>query len=264
MPARSNGVVPKYFDFECRVKGAKYRRVLGRWPGVSLQDARRIASNYRNKINQGIDPFKLEAERASAKAAAQAVANAEMDFGGLVDRYFHDHAIPGQKADSSIAADRRNLRNHIPADWYARKLSNFERSDFENLRSHIRGNAETKIVRGRERSVGGPIIANRVMALLSKMMNLAIAWGALKGANPAKGIGKFKEHQRTDIFTDDELTRLDLELAKEPLPWQRYLGLVLNTATRKSECLKARWENVDLKENVVTIPHVSAGRIIRS
>jgi integrase len=91
------------------------------------------------------------------------------------------------------------------------------------------------------------------------MMNLTIGWGQVDGINPVSGIGKFKGHQRTDVFTDDELTRLDAELAKEALPRQRDFGLILNTATRESECQNARWENVALKKNIVTISRVERG-----
>jgi hypothetical protein len=259
MPTRKDGTVQKYFDFECRVNGAKYRRTLGRWPGLSLQEAQRLAAGYRSQIDQDIDPFKAQAERAAAEAIAKSTADAEMDLAGLIDRYFRDHAIPGQKAASSIEADRRNARNHIPPDWYARKLSSFVPADFENLRAHIRGNAETKAVRGRERPVGGPIMANRVIALLKTMFNLAAKWGELKGGNPAARIDKYKERRRTFVYSNDDLARLDVELAKEDLPWQRYFGLVLSTATRKSEWLQARWDGLDLVENIVTINHVKRG-----
>ena len=91
------------------------------------------------------------------------------------------------------------------------------------------------------------------------MFNLAVNWGMVKGSNPVRGLDKFKERRRTVPYSDDELARLDKALAQEPLPWQQYFGLVLECATRKSEWLQARWENVDLKENIVTIPRTKRG-----
>src|SRR5229473_5189951 len=190
----------KSFVFEGRVKGTKYRRPVGVWPEISLIEARQRVHDIRREINRGVDPFKAADEAAAA-------VHAEATFSGLAEEYFKSHAIPGQKAESSITADRRNLANHIPKEWYARRLSTFAREDFENLRHGIRGGDATKEVRGRVRQTGGPIIANRVIALLKTMMNLAIKRGMLRGGNPVAGMDKFKERRRMIAYTSDELSR---------------------------------------------------------
>jgi hypothetical protein len=57
--------------------------------------------------------------------------------------------------------------------------------------------------------------ANRVLALLSKMFNLAIPWG-WRTDNPVKGLRRYEEEKRHRWLQDDELQRLCSVLDKHP------------------------------------------------
>jgi len=48
------------FVFVGRVHGKKYSVTLGKWPRMSLQEARQRVNNYRREILRGVDPFKQE------------------------------------------------------------------------------------------------------------------------------------------------------------------------------------------------------------
>jgi hypothetical protein len=159
------------FVFVGRVHGKKYSVTLGKWPRMSLQEARQRVNDYRREIVRGVDPFKLEETALPEEQAARDLADAEMTFGGLCDEYVARH---GQihKAASSVAADRRNLANHIPENWHGRKLSNFQPKDFLDLHYAITKGGGKKVVRGRSRRLGGPIIANRIIALLRSMFSV--------------------------------------------------------------------------------------------
>ena len=97
---------------------------------------------------------------------------------------------------SSVAADRRNLANHIPEKWYVSKLSSFQPKDFLDLHYPITKGGATKEVRGRSRQLGGPIIANRIIALLRNMFARAIKWGHLNSANPLAVVGPEDKESR--------------------------------------------------------------------
>ena len=54
-----------------------------------------------------------------------------------------------------------------------------------------------------------PYQANRVLALVSKMMNLAEKWGLRSdGSNPCRHVEKYKEAKRERFLSAEELTRL--------------------------------------------------------
>src|SRR4029450_11899760 len=59
-----------------------------------------------------------------------------------------------------------------------------------------------------------PYQANRALGVLSKMMNLAEAWGLrLDGSNPVRHVKKYREDKRERYLTKEELQRLGAALA---------------------------------------------------
>src|ERR1039457_3670353 len=213
----------KAFVWEGRCGTAKYRRTLGAYPALSLESARKAAVEINSAIGRGRDPF---AEEETASAAA----NAELTFGDLEREFFERYATPLRKAAGTIRNYRNDLRNHVPADWRRRKLSSFTRDEIARFH-HAVGKAGTKRVNERERSSGGRRAANRTVAVLRCMFNLAIRWGLLKGANPAQRVDFFPEHGRKRYFNADELRRLSDSLAQEPEHWRAFFALTLMLGT---------------------------------
>ena len=108
---------------------------------------------------------------------------------------------------------------------------------------------------------GGKIAANRAMALLRAMFNLAIEWGLFSGANPATAAKAFPEVKRERFLNADELARVNQALIDEPDDhWRAYFPLLLMLGTRRSELLSARWADIDLKERTWRLPMTKAGR----
>ncbi len=223
----------KSFVFEARIGGAKYQRAIGTWPTMSLDAARARTSELNALIEAGRDPF--EEERLGTEAERQAAA-AEKTFADLEAEYIRCH-LP-KKAAHSALNDRCNLTNHIPAKWRARALKDFTSEDVRLLHHTIREGG-VHLVNGRERRTGGPYSANRVVALLRKMFNLARKWGYLKGQNPAAEIELFREERRERFYSADEISRLSAALEQEVPPFRSYFALTLMTGTRKGEWLGA-------------------------
>lgn len=96
------------------------------------------------------------------------------------------------------------------------------------------------------------------------MFELARRWAFLPetAANPARGIDKFKEHKRDRWVTPEELPKLAAAIAREPNLYIRAaLWLYLLTGVRKTELLKARWDDVDFVRCALRLPETKAGRI---
>ena len=78
----------------------------------------------------------------------------------------------------------------------SRKVKDVTRADIDRVKLDIRDGESARRLparpRGRRRIRGGKGIANRVLALLSKMFACAVDWG-LRADNPALGIKKFPE-----------------------------------------------------------------------
>jgi integrase len=99
-----------------------------------------------------------------------------------------------------------------------------------------------------------PYLANRVLALLSKMFNLATDWGWIE-ANPCHGISRFHEDQRERWLQPEELRRLTEALrGYHDQNAANALRLLLLTGSRKTEVLSAEWSMFDLARGLWTKP----------
>jgi integrase len=119
--------------------------------------------------------------------------------------------------------DQRRIVQHLLPAWANRKLDSITRADVAALHSRIG-----------ERH---PYEANRTVALLGKMFELARRWGFLpeNAANPARGIDKFKEQKRDRWVTPEELPRLATVIAQYPNLYVRAaLWLYLLTGVRRN------------------------------
>ena len=61
------------------------------------------------------------------------------------------------------------------------------------------------------------------------------------------------EEEKTDIFTDEDLTALFTALAGEPLQYQVLVHLALNTSCRRGELVGLKWSDIDFKAGIITI-----------
>jgi integrase len=101
---------------------------------------------------------------------------------------------------------------------------------------------------------GTPYLANRAVAVLSKMFNFAIKlkW---RTDNPAKGIERNQEVKRDRYLSTDELARLSEALTKcVDRQAANIIRLLLLTGARRGEVLGMRWAHLDLTNGVWTKP----------
>jgi integrase len=223
----------KSFIFEARIKGRPRRLTIGPWPDLNLVMARERAMEIRTAIARGEDP-----------ATDATESRQELTFGKLVLIYMERHAKPHKR---SAWQDENTIRRYVPAGWGNRKLSDISRSDIARLHAKV-GDSN------------GRYVANRLLALLRVMFNLARTWELFKGDNPTLGIKQFKEEKRQRFLNADELQRINSALLQESdWRWQAYFPLALMLGTRRSELLSMRWCDVSLDQQTWRIPLTKQG-----
>lgn len=239
----------KAWVWEGRVRGRVRRITLGHHPAFPLARARTKALAMAAAVADGKDP-----------AAERARERGELTFGAFAQTYLERHATPHKR---SVDEDKRMLRDvlpqkkeedkehepaPIPATWKHRRLSDI---------SH----AEVTQLHGRLQRDRGLYTANRVLALLRTMFNLAERWGTLIAENPASGVRMFREEKRDRFLNPDELKRTLAAIEREAdWRWKAYFKLSLLLGPRRSELLSARWVDIDLQMCTWRIPTTKAGR----
>ena len=159
------------------------------------------------------------------------------------------HGAPWQ-CQKSGRDDQRRIHQHLLPIWSNLKARAIKRADVASLHAKIGKTA--------------PYEANRTLALLSKMFELARRWGFVPDghANPARDLDRFKEQKRDRWVTPEELPRIAQAINEEPNQSARFaLWLYLLTGARKSELLQAQWEHIDWTRNELKLPDTKAGRV---
>jgi integrase len=225
---KPSGVRSYVVQYRNRLTGASKRMTIGQHgPLLSFEQAKRQARTILTDAMRGLDP--AEAQRSAR--GAPTVRN-------LADDYVERHAVPN-KRPKGIKDDRAMLEKVVLPKLGKRKVAEITRRDIEAL--HIT-------------YVDRPYRANRVLALLSKMFNLAIEWG-WRLDNPARGVKRFQEEKRDRWLSDQELERLWSVLENHPnRRAANAIQLQLLTGARLGEVLSARREAFDLERGVWTKP----------
>lgn len=150
----------------------------------------------------------------------------------------------------SWRVDERIARQHLSPTFGARELADIQRHEVEDWLHRLS-----------EKGLA-PATCNRILAVFKTICSLAEMRGALPaGQSPCAGVSPFKiSIQRERYLTRDEARRLMRELEKSDSPEAFALRLLLLTGARKSEILKARWENIRLDLRLLIVPLSKSGK----
>ena len=101
-----------------------------------------------------------------------------------------------------------------------------------------------------------PIRANRMLAVLRHMLNLAATeWDMRNGVNPASGIRRNSEVSRNRFLDASELGRLMIALGSAANQQSaNIIRLALLTGARRGELLNATWDQFNLTTGIWTKP----------
>jgi integrase len=218
-------------------RGAPQRKLtIGTHGSPWTPDAARVeARRLLGMVAGGGDPAAVKSSRRKAETV-----------GDLAVRFLSDHVRFKRKARTANEYGRLINQIILPA-LGRRKIADVSRADVARLHHDIR---ET------------PYQANRVLAVLSKMFNLAEGWGLRSdGSNPCRHIERNPERGRERLLSAAELARLGDTLdAYAGSPYvPAAIKLLLFTGARLSEILGLRWEHIDLERGDARLPDSKSG-----
>lgn len=224
---RVTSAAARAFVLNYRAGGRERRITIGSFPDWTVAAAREHARSLRRRIDVGEDPM---GERHEDRAA--------LTINGLADRFEAEHLAKRRPATQT---DYRSiLKLHIRPKLGPIKVAELRHADVERLHRDVAKTA--------------PYRANRSVAVLSKMLTLAIKWDICRD-NPARGIERAPEQKRERFLTPAEIARLGVALAAHPERTScNAIRLLLLTGARRGEMLSATWSQFDLAKGVWTKP----------
>ena len=234
---------------------AKKRVSIGHLDRLSPELAREAAQKTLASVELGADPANAKSEERTA-----------LPFRKAVESYIGDHV--------------RAKRKERTADYYEYILDLHIAPHLGTKRVNAVTRADVNAMHG---SVGktSKFVANRALAITSAVFN----WLDPDGANPAKGVERFKEAGRERFLTDEEIGAIGealIEAETIGLPYNQgkskhspkattrrpalaihatnAIRLLMLTGCRISEILNLEWSQVDLQRGLLFLPDSKTGR----
>ncbi|MBF0609530.1 MAG: tyrosine-type recombinase/integrase [Magnetococcales bacterium] len=221
----SNGI--KTWSWYRRIPGGQPERVtLGRWPAMSIDDARRHAIRLNAAATDGENPAQMRRD-----------ARQEITFADLFATYMERWAKPRKKTWQD---DEAYFRLHLAEDMGKKKLSSITRREIALIHVKI----------GEKH----PTMANRVIALISSVFGRAKEWGIWEGENPCLGVRRYQEESRTRFLSNEEIERFLTSILEESESTRAFFLLSLLTGARRENVQAMRWDQIDLEQQVWRIP----------
>ncbi|MEO5811997.1 MAG: site-specific integrase [Rhodanobacter sp.] len=233
-------------------------RSLGKWPGVTVDAARKRARTMLTEVDQAGAPL----------AVIEKLAGAPLTFGD----FMRDHYAPVIKVTNKAGAQTLAMIAHHFGYLYDRPMTEITVEEIENFK--------------KRRKLAGilPATINRDVARLKSALSKAVKWKQLD-ANPLMGMEREKREieERVRYLSPREekalratLQARDARFRKRRLSgneWREERGrepleaiegyadhltpmtlLALNTGMRRGELTNITWTDIDLEAKQVTIP----------
>jgi integrase len=227
---RASGGGTFYFRYRDAAGKIRLNRI-GRFNEVLLADARTKAHTMRRIHSEGGDP----------KAEGYRLGDVPTLAAFVASRY-----LPYAKARKrSWQGDETMLRLHLLPAFGTCLMNRVTRSEVMAFQQAV---SEQGYAAG---------TCNRMLVLLKFIYNCAIRWDVLPAhANPCERVALLEDHgARERYLTPEEVQRLFSELdANRNVQVGQVIRLLLYTGARKREVLDARWDEIDLKRQLLTIP----------
>jgi len=223
-------------SFACRyrspVDGKPKKNTLGKYPALSLADARKAARSAMLAVSEGRDP-------GSEKIAARIASKTQSDLVGvLLDEFIERHIRRNVKLSTQVEFERIINRDIRPL-WGSRKVTTITRRDVNDLLDRV-------VERGAN------TLANRLLALVRKFFNWMISRGVIE-ASPVVGVKPpSPERSRDRILSDDEIRWL-WAATNDKSAMNTAVRLLLLTGQRRGEVSGMTWAELDLPNAIWTI-----------
>lgn len=224
----------KSYYLRKNINKVKERILIGRYPDLPIEEARKIVIHKLSLIAQGVDLV------ASIRRKRD-----EMTLGELFQEYMERYSMPNKK---SWIYDQREITKYL-SHWFNRKLSDIKKPEIRHLHETIH-------------KKNGLYQANRMLERIRAMYNKAIEWD-WEGINPTHGIKKYKEKSRDRFIQPHEMPHFMYALNTEQNETVRdFFWILLLTGARKTNTLQMRWQEINWELRSWRIPDSKNGEVL--
>ena len=208
-------------------------KTIGRFPEISVDEARQEAIKIQDTINQKKNPLK----------------NSKID-----KMYFSQcyESFMAQKeallAEGTINDYKLNWKNHLEPLLAYKKVYQIDPDILQDLHLKMKKT---------------PYQANRVIILVKSIFNFLIKKKGYLGANPATAVELYEEKPKNVILTPDEIAKLlnamSVKENDNSFLWNTAILFLLLFSARTSNVLEMKWSEIDLDNSQWSVPKTKNG-----
>ena len=216
----------KTFSFKYRDQNGRERRIkIGRFPDLTLAEARKIAQTHRSAVANGSNP----AEKKTRDKVGT--------LSGLVSEFLERHA----SRNKSKAETERILSREVLPTLGSRDFAQIKKADVIKLIEAIADR-------------GAPTLARNTLAAVRKLFNWAVSRDLID-ASPCSGVAApAKARQRDRYLTNAELEAVWRSTESLGWPFAPIVRLLILTGQRRAQIAGLRWSWIDFEMMQITFP----------
>jgi len=229
----------KTFYLYRKHQGKPLRIKIGRYPEISVSQARSVAQQQKAKLI--LERFESPASTPHRQAKA-------ITLEVLADEYFETRKLK----PVTVRGYKGGINNHL-AEWKMKPMSDFTKEKVIELHARISKKA-------------GDSMADNVMRTLRTLFEFFKDRYDFEGDNPVKTLSVNRlwktgiSNRRTRYIHRKDLPAFYRYIDGLPNQiWRDYILFILFTGVRKSEAENMRWKNVNFVEETFTIPDTKNG-----
>ncbi len=226
----------KSWALRYRHGGRPRKHTLGKYPALSLSDARKDAAGALELISMGRDPtIEKKQDLQQHRSRDSLVEN-------VLDLFIQRH-VKVKTKPSSASETTRLIEADIKPMWRGRTIGSVGKSDII-------------VIIDAATDRGAPYLANRLFAALRKFFNWCVERGLIQ-QSPMLGMRPpTKEVARGRVLSNSEISHFLGACEQIGWPWGPLFELLLLTGQRRNELASAKWREFYLDDEAAswTIP----------
>src|SRR5712671_319031 len=252
----------KSFAVRYRYAGQPRKLTLGAFPAINLKAARDIGAKALRAAAEGRDPAtEKQAAKGDAKIAAAEEVRGKRDlFENVANDFIERHAMKNNRESTwretarilGFKPDPDNAGKLLTVEpkkgkpptvlqlWNGRKVQDITKRDVIALLDTVRDRA--------------PVMANRNLAAVRKLFNWCLARDVIQVSPCTLIEPPAPERSRDRILSDDELRLVWKAADSDASPYSPLVKLLILTGQRLAEVGGLRWDELDLKNKLWTLP----------
>jgi integrase len=198
------------------------------YPELSLAAARAEAQAALSELQEGIDPAEKALEEKGEPDSCSEVAA----------EWMKRHVKLNTRTWREV---ERILNKEVLSRWKDRLISEVGKSDVLRL-------LDATVDRG------APVLANRILSILKRWFKWCVERGILETSPVTNLRPPAKEKSRDHTMASEELAEVWLAAGQLGFPFGPFFRFLTLTVQRRGEVARIRWEDLDLKAALWTLP----------